>query len=58
MVLIDCCTSSKLGREVTSNALVHYSKEDLGFIVEELVGDAGRTVMIHHGNGTGKPFMA
>ena len=49
-------TSGELGREVNSSALVHYSKEDLGSIVENSVGDAGRMVWMHHGNGNEDPF--
>ena len=41
---------------MNSSALVHYSKEDVGSIVEDLTVNAGRMVWIHHNNGTEDPF--
>ena len=49
-------TSGELGREVNSSALVHYSKEDLGSIVENIAGNAGRMMWMYHGNGNEDPF--
>ena len=50
------CTSGKLGSKVSSNTLVYYSKEDIGSIMEELAGDAGRMTWMHHGDGIKEPF--
>ena len=36
---------------MTSSAMVHYSKEDLGSIVEKLADNTGRMVWMHHSNG-------
>jgi hypothetical protein len=48
--------SDKLGREVNTNALVHYSEETIDSIVEELASDAGRMAWMHHGSRDEDPF--